>query len=182
MPSKDGSKSEPGADPICPPKVQVLCIPADGSEFKAPLVNTVTDDKTKWKNIDARTVELERLLGHTPDLRQFHIERRIDLNWLSLFDRDPCVPSSAASKPFKPDDFYYIYKCVTRTPAKLPINKHLDTFKGARAYGDAFIFKVLVAENSDGEDKAGFDSMDCFLKEFGKGGDAFEILALMARW
>ena len=145
-------------------------------------MRTVTDDKNEWKNIDARTVKLEHWLGHTPNLQWFHTEGRIDLKYLSLFDRDPCAHGSTASKAFKPGDLYYIYKCVTETPAKLPVNTHLDRFKEARAYGDAFIFKVIVEDDFDQKDKADFDSMGGFLEDFGKGGSAFEILALMARW
>ena len=163
-------------------EVQVLRIPADGTQLEILTVNTVTDDKTECKTIDARTTVLEDRLGHTPDLGYFHERRKIDLEYLSLFDRDPCSPGSATSEPFKPNDLYYIYKCVTETPAKLPRNKYLKRFKEARAYGDAFVFKVLIVDDFDGKDKADFASMDGFLRSLKRRGRAAKILKAMARW
>ena len=171
-----------GSDSTCPQKMEVLRISATYSELEFFTVYTLTDDKTEWKHIDARTVELERWLGHTPNLQWWHRERRIDLNYLSLFDRDPCAPGSAASESSEPDESYYIYKCDTETPTELPRNTLLEKLGGRPAYGDAFVFKVRYRKDFHGERKAVFDSMDGFLEDFEERGDAFQMLASMARW
>ena len=176
MPSKDSIKS------TYPRDAQVLRIPASGSKLKILLVDTVTEDKTECKTIDARTTILEDRLGHTPDLYFFHERGMIDLEYLSLFDKEPWVLGSAASKLFGPNDLYYIYKCVTETPARLPRNSHLEKFEEGRAYGDAFVFKVRYLKEFHGEEKAVFGSMNWFLEDFKQRGDAVEMLKEMARW
>ena len=165
-----------------PHKVQVLRIPANSSKLEIHKVNTVTLDKTEWKTISARTIELEAVLGHTPDLRHFEESGRIDLRYLHLFDRAPSKPGSTSPRRwYNTDGMYYLYKCITETPSKLPKNKSFGTCGKGRNYGDAFIFKVDPFDaDSDGD--AVYDSMDGFVQSLDQGGDAVKVLERMAEW
>lgn len=176
MPSNHSSKS------TFPREVQVLRIPANGSKPEIFTVHTITDDKTDCESIDARTIGLEDELGHTPDLELFHRSEMIDLDYLSLFNRDPSSPGSAGSQRSIGTQLYYIYKCVTETPAKLPENKRLKKFKKGRNYGDAFVFKVRYVDDFHGESKAVFGSMHGFLRSFEREGGAVQTLKAMAKW
>ncbi|KAM0806143.1 hypothetical protein BDR22DRAFT_883872 [Usnea florida] len=173
--------TEPGSDPTCPHEVQVLRIPANGSKPEIFTVDTVTDDKCHCENISARTLELEFLLGHIPDLKLFHRSGMTDLDFISLFDRDPSSPSPTGSDGYlETGGAYYIYKCITKTPAKLPANKHLRSIKKGRGYGDAFVLQVLSVDDFDCALKAVFGPMHDLLMSLNEGDD--EILKELARW
>ena len=175
------STSEYSSDSICPHEVQVLRVPAKSSNLEIFTVDTIIYDRTECKNIDARTINLERILGHTPDLRLFNRSGMIDLGYLCLFDRNSSGTGSSDQQPWRGiDGVYYIYKCVTETPAKLPANRNLKKFDNGRGYGDAFVFKVLSVDKFHGKDKAVFGSMHGLLRHL-KEGDK-RILERLARW
>ena len=170
MPSKHSSKS------TYPREVQVLRMTADASPCKLTTVDTITYDNSDCDTVGDESLRLEAILGHTPILKEFR--KTTNLGYLSLFNKDPSLGSACKEGRGK----YYVYKCVTETPFKLPENKSFGDCAKGRNYGDAFIFKVKYVGDFDGMSMAVFDSMEGFLRSLERRGSAIQTLEAMARW
>ena len=184
-----------------PNKVEVLCIPADGSELKIRRHKTTEYDDSNSKNVATATKELERRLGHVPDLNVPRLciqdpnkkKPRYTFNLQSrcLYYRDDS-PRPTVRKGWEGE--YYLYKCVERTELRLPKNKYFRHFENARVFGNAFVFRVkLVEEFDDGKVMASFGRMKKFKQAFYEQhhglhpthGSRFDFGAIakdMARW
>ena len=170
MPSKHSSKL------TCPRKVQVLRINADASTCKLTTVDTLMHRNGDSDTVADEKSGLETSLGHIPNLKRF--EGTTNLDHLCLFNRDLSLGSTCKEGRGK----YYIYKCITETPSKLPENKSFGTLGKGRNYGDAFVFKVEYVRDFDGMPMALFDSMEGFYRNLQRGGSAVKTLEAMAEW
>ena len=144
-------------------KIQVLRIPADGSESRLVILDLYEPEKNS--KLSRSTVDAEATLRHVPDLRRYEIfdsDRR-------AFFVDPENPK------------YYMYKCTIRGEANLPENRHFFQVDHAHIYGDAFIFKQAEFENTERESgKVIFGRMEDFARSFKDKGAAYWIAQKMA--
>ena len=163
-----------------PPRtVKVLCIPAEKSPITLETLNTTTHQYSSEHTLDVKTVSLEENLGHVPDLEPFR--HYIDISRRCLFNRDISVTAAPREMDSWKEE-YYIYKCIEEATLEVPENKHFKKECNARVYGDAFIFRVLQAESSDGQRKTIFGDMKGFAKSVDRGGWALYYMNEMATW
>ena len=171
------SKTASPSKPETTPSVQVIHIPADGSPILNPRLATI---KLGHKDLDGIfTKETQQRLEVVPNLKKY-IERG-DFAWnhRGLFELD--VPKNRVPEESKGwDGCYLMYKCIT-SDSRLPFNRHFVGSLEARAFGDAFLFKLNGPE-CDRSGKATLQDLGPeFLESVRVGGFAIEILSTMSK-
>lgn len=148
--------AEKFAAELPPREVEVLRIPADGSDLKIYTLDTIELEDSNSRTVDAHTQGLERQLGHVPDLERF--SHSINLDHRCLFNRE----IAHGGKRTEWDGEYHLYKNIGTTGARLPENEYFKKFGDKRVFGDAFVFRVTEIREFDSGSKACFGDMQPF--------------------
>ena len=153
--------------------VEVLRIPADGSDPEVYQVRSVSYENINrnfWVN---ETKDIEKFLKLVPDLRGF--KDVINLKYRCLFDREP----SGRFPPKKWHGRYFIYKCTSKK-VELPQNRSYTTH--SNVYGDAFVFKLNEIWSRDENGAAVFGNMEDFRVSIEARTVAYRMLKEMLKW
>ena len=165
------------SEPDSTTSVQVIHFPANGSPLLDPKLRTTQlDDRGLNGNVRKET---QQRLDKVPNLQKYKDQGLFDWDHRGLFELN--VPKSLVPEGSKGwDGCYIMYKCNT-SDSKLPFNRHVVGIRDARAFGDAFLFKLNGPECDQSGKATLHDLGSEFLESLKVGGFASEILITMSK-